>query len=83
MNVDKVGTGDNESFEKVGIPTIMIHSLDQDTYTLLHSPRDKLELIEFEEYEKTYRLTALYLAFLEDVLRMEEFKLARLKRRGR
>ena len=61
----------------------VIHSLDQDTYTLLHSPRDKLELIEFEEYEKTYRLTALYLAFLEDVLRMEEFKLARLKRRGR
>ena len=83
MSVDEVGTSDNQSFEKVGIPTITIHSLDQETYLQLHSPQDKLELIKFEEYEKTYRLTALYLAFLEDVLKMEEFQFARLKRRRR
>ena len=71
MNVDKAGISDNQPFDKVGIPTITIHSLDEQIAPLLHSPQDKLELIDFEEYEKTYHLTALYLVYLDDVLRID------------
>jgi Iap family predicted aminopeptidase len=68
VNVDKVGTTDSESFARYKIPRITIHTLTQDTLTILHSPRDRLDMIKMGDYYDSYRLIAAYLVALDKFL---------------
>ncbi|MEQ1885050.1 MAG: M28 family peptidase [Bryobacteraceae bacterium] len=65
VNIEAVGSTDSESFREKKIPAITIHSLTQATLRLLHSPQDRMEAINKNEYYKTYRLVLAYLAVLD------------------
>jgi hypothetical protein len=47
---------DSESFMAGGIPTLLIHSIRRQTYSILHSPRDNFNSIRLDDYYDTYLL---------------------------
>jgi hypothetical protein len=69
MNVDNLGTADSESFARYQIPRITLHSVTQQTWSILHSPFDKMAAIKMNDYYDSYKLSAEYLAYLDDVLK--------------
>ena len=71
VNVHKVGRSDSDSFQDRNVPTINFHSLTQETYPLLHTARDRMDAIRMDEYYDSYRLIAAYLAYLDQVLKVE------------
>ncbi len=68
MNVDGVNA-DSESFARYDIPRITLHSLTEPTWSILHSPLDKLSAIKMNDYYDSYRLIAEYLAYLDEKLK--------------
>ena len=66
VNVEKVGTGDSESFRKYQVPTITIHSVTQETLPILHSAKDRLDAVKLDDYYDSYRLLAAYVAMLDE-----------------
>jgi hypothetical protein len=68
VNVHRVGRSDSDSFQDRHVPTIMIHSLTNETWPILHSRRDQMTAIHPAEYYDTYRLLAAYLAYLDATL---------------
>jgi aminopeptidase-like protein len=69
VNVEKVGDDDTHPFADAKLPVITIHSITQDTLSILHSSRDQVSAIQPDEYYDAYRLVTFYLAYLD--LRME------------
>ena len=69
MNVDNLGTADSESFARYQIPRITLHSVTEQTWSILHSPFDKLAAIKMNDYYDSYKLIAEYLAYLDDALK--------------
>jgi len=67
--VDNLGTTDSESFAPYQIPRITLHSVTQQTWSILHSPFDKMAAIKMNDYYDSYRLIAEYLAYLDDALK--------------
>lgn len=72
MNVDGAGDSDSESFAQKKIPSITIHSVTQSTWAVLHSPRDVLSAVKFDDYYNSYLLLEGYLAVLDAGLSTEE-----------
>jgi Zn-dependent M28 family amino/carboxypeptidase len=72
MNVDGVGSSDSESFAKLKIPSLTVHSVTQNTLRVLHSTRDNLDAIRMNDYYDSYRLLAGYLTFLDSYLTSPE-----------
>ena len=68
VNVHQVGRSDSDSFQDRHVPTIMIHSITNETWPILHSPRDQITAIHPAEYYDTYRLLTAYLAYLDATL---------------
>jgi Iap family predicted aminopeptidase len=68
VNFHNVGRSDSDSFQDRKIPAICIHSLTQDTFAILHTPRDQLSAINMNDYYDTYLLIRAYLAFLDESL---------------
>jgi Zn-dependent M28 family amino/carboxypeptidase len=68
VNVEAVGSTDSEQFRDAGIPAMTIHSITQETWPILHSPRDQLAAIKLDDYYQTYRLIAAYLSFIDTKL---------------
>jgi len=68
FNVDSVGDDDTHPFLSRHVPVITIHSATQKTWPILHSRKDNLSAINFNDYYDTYRLTAAYLAYLDATL---------------
>lgn len=68
VNADKVGQADSQSYIRLKIPTITIHSITQETFPILHSSRDRITAIDLDAYYDTYRLMAAYLAYLDVTL---------------
>jgi Iap family predicted aminopeptidase len=62
-------TTDAEQFAKRNIPRITIHSLFPDTLNanVLHTSKDKIQLVQFENYYETYSLLELYLISLDTI----------------
>jgi putative aminopeptidase FrvX len=67
MNVDGYGNSDGKFFRSRGIPIITLHSVTKQTIPILHSRRDNLAAIQFDDYYDTYKLIAGYLAALDEV----------------
>jgi hypothetical protein len=65
VDPSRVGGGDNESFEKLGIPALMVHSVTEEKLKILHSRHDNLKAIQMDDYYDTYRLLAAYLSYLD------------------
>ena len=69
MNVDNFGTTDSESFARVGIPRITVHSVTQATWSILHTAQDNMTAVKMKDYYDSYHLLAAYLAFLDGYLK--------------
>jgi hypothetical protein len=65
VNVDNVGQADSQSYIRLKIPTVTIHSITQETFPILHSSRDRIKAIDLDAYYDTYRLLAAYLVYLD------------------
>jgi hypothetical protein len=65
MNVDDGASTDSESFREKKIPAITIHSVNAVTMRILHSPRDRIEVVNRDAYYRTYQLVLAYLAVLD------------------
>ena len=59
---------DTQAFRDKRLPVITIHSLTQETWPILHSPRDNLMAIHLDELYESYRLVSGYLAFIDQLL---------------
>jgi hypothetical protein len=71
MGVDtsRVGGTDSDSFASARIPVVTIHSITQETLRTLHGSGDRLDAIRGPDYYDSYRLVAVYLAFLDTTLK--------------
>jgi Zn-dependent M28 family amino/carboxypeptidase len=69
MNVEQVGSTDSEQFARRAVPSITIHSLTQESWNarILHTDKDKIAKINLDDYYQTYRLMAVYLAYLDSL----------------
>lgn len=65
INMHQVGLSDAASFAVKKVPSIEFHSLDNDTFPILHPKRDTMKEFRLQHYADTYRLLAFYLAFLD------------------
>jgi putative aminopeptidase FrvX len=67
MNFEQVGSTDSEQFALRTIPSITIHSLTQESLNahILHTDKDKISAMNLDDYYQTYRLMAVYLAYLD------------------
>ncbi len=68
VNFEKVGATDSEPFERRNIPSLTLHSVTQENYHILHSPQDRLASIHPNDYYDSYRLAAVFLAYLDGAL---------------
>jgi hypothetical protein len=68
LNIDRVGSSDHVPFLERRIPAIMIHSLTQETWPILHTDKDTVSALNLDDYYETYRLVAVYLAALDATL---------------
>jgi hypothetical protein len=74
MNVESVAaraSADSESFAHYHIRRITLHSVTPSTWSVLHSPFDKLAAVKMNDYYDSYKLIAEYLAYLDEALRSE------------
>jgi Peptidase family M28 len=67
-DVEAVGSSDSEEFRKRKIPSLTVHSVTQQTLSILHHPADKVSAIHMTDYYNSYHLLAGYLAILDDAL---------------
>jgi Zn-dependent M28 family amino/carboxypeptidase len=67
VNVEKVGTTDSDPFRDAKIPALTLHSITQETFHILHTADDNFSAIKMDDYYDTYRLSALYLSYLDTV----------------
>lgn len=71
LNFEEAGyTTDSESFRRLKIPRITIHSLTRksEENRILHTPKDQVSAMNLDDYHDTYRLIALYLVYLDHFL---------------
>ncbi len=68
VNVDRVGMSDEEAFIKHKVPSIIIHSVTQQTLSILHSPKDNYSALRLDDYFESYRLLSGYLDYLDQTL---------------
>ena len=68
VNVENVGSTDQEPFRKRQIKTLTFHSVTLENWPVLHSTRDNEEAVNLDSYYDSYRLVAAYLAYLDIAL---------------
>jgi Zn-dependent M28 family amino/carboxypeptidase len=70
VDVNQIGSTDSEQFAARKIPRITVHSLTQETWNarILHTSKDQISVIRFDDYYKTYKLLAAYIASLDQTL---------------
>jgi Zn-dependent M28 family amino/carboxypeptidase len=68
VNVHRVGMSDSDSFQDRKVPAIVVHSVTQETFPLLHSGKDQMSAMRLDEYYDSYRLIQAYLAYLDEIL---------------
>lgn len=67
-NVPEGANDDADSFRDRKVPTITIHSVTQETWSILHTPRDDFPVIHWDDYYNSYHLVAAYLAYIDEAL---------------
>jgi Iap family predicted aminopeptidase len=69
MNPENGATADSESFARYHIPRITLHSVTGQTWSILHSPLDKMAAVRMSDYYDSYKLIAEYVAYLDVTLK--------------
>ncbi len=80
INVDLVGISDGRSFSSKQVPAIEFHSLDQETFPILHTNQDTMKALKMEQLARSYRLLAFYLAHLDTSLEQRDEFIARQRK---
>jgi putative aminopeptidase FrvX len=65
VDADRVGDEDSTPFKKHHIPTVMLHSITQETLSVIHTEKDNLSAIRADDYYDSYHLITEYLAYLD------------------
>lgn len=68
VNVDNVGTTDSMTFFRAEIPTLSLHSITEETWRLINSPKDIWASLSWKDYYDTHRLIFALLAYFDQVL---------------
>ena len=68
FNVDSDGDSDSASFRNLKIPVIDFHSLDQNTFPIIHSSHDNFNAVDMAAYTDSFRLIATFLGFIDQQL---------------
>lgn len=68
VNVDQVADDDSTPFRKRHVPTLMLTSVTQKAFEILHSNKDNLSQIDLDEYYDSYRLIDAYLTYVDQIL---------------
>lgn len=68
VNFDQEGDDDSEPFTQRKIPTLVVHSVTPETFSILHTFRDSLGVVKFGDYYDSYRLLVAYLASIDTKL---------------
>lgn len=69
MNVDGAGDSDGRSFKARKVPVITLHSVTDETFSILHTDQDNISAVRLSDYYGSYQLIAAYLAALDSSLR--------------
>ena len=69
-DLDETAEVDSQPFRDKSIPTIHVHSISAANAAIPGSEKDTSAALRMEEYGNTYRLLAVYLAFLDNTLGM-------------
>jgi Peptidase family M28 len=69
VSMDQVGRDDTSPFASLKVPNISIHSVTQETWQILHTPKDAMASVKLPDFYQSYRLLAAYLAYLDETLR--------------
>jgi aminopeptidase-like protein len=65
VNIGAVGISDAAVFQSKRIPTLNLHSINQEKLALIHTSGDTLEAVSFDEYYSTYKVLATFLTYLD------------------
>jgi Iap family predicted aminopeptidase len=65
VNVDAVGMTDSMTFHRAGIPVLSLHSVTQETWRLINSPRDVWASLSWADYYDTHRFVSALLVYLD------------------
>jgi Zn-dependent M28 family amino/carboxypeptidase len=68
MSLHAVAASDSDSFQDHKVPAIRVHSLTQETYSIRHTARDRMDAIRLDDYYDTYLLLRSYVAYLDQIL---------------
>ncbi len=68
VNVDGVGSTDSWTFHQAGVPVLSLHSITQETWKTVNSPRDVWEALSWRDYYDTHRLISALLVYLDQKL---------------
>jgi hypothetical protein len=65
VNVDQVGTTDSQLFKDAHIPVLSLHSVTQETWRLINSPKDVWSIVSWKDYYDTHRFVSALLVYLD------------------
>ncbi len=65
FNADGYGDSDSKSFRDEKIPVIDFHSLDRNSFPIIHSSRDNFKAVDMAAYTDSFRLISTFLGFID------------------
>lgn len=68
VNLDQVGSTDSMTFFRAKIPVLSLHSVTQQTWQLINSPKDVRASLSWKDYYDTHRLIFALLVYLDEAL---------------
>jgi Iap family predicted aminopeptidase len=68
VNPDEIGTTDSITFHQAGIPTLSLHSVTQETWTLINSRKDVWTSLSWRDYYDTHRFVSALLTYMDQTL---------------
>jgi Iap family predicted aminopeptidase len=68
VNTDAIGTTDSQVFHRAKIPVLSLHSLTQETWKVINSPRDVWASLSWKDYYDTHRFLSALLVYFDQKL---------------
>lgn len=68
IDADAIGRSDSFVFHQAGIPVLSLHSVTQQTWTVINSKRDVWESLQWNDYYDTHRFVSALLVYLDQKL---------------
>ena len=61
----KIGYTDSLTFYEAKLPTLSLHSITQETFRLINSPKDVWSLVSWQDYYDSHKLVSALLVYLD------------------